>query len=334
MPEFPEFTLAAVQAAPVYFDREASTEKACELIEQAAEQGADLAAFGETWLPGYPYWINDQASSLQRKARAAYIASAIEIPGPETDHLCAAARQAGIDVAIGVVELDPNTHGTVYCTLLFIGREGDILGRHRKLKPTDSERRVWGEGDGASLTVYERPYGRLSGLNCWEHKMVLPGYALMAQGTQIHVAAWPNMQRSGHDVLSRAFAYQAGCYVVSAGGVGRAEDVPAEFAELAPPRLIGGSSIIDPWGRELATAASGEEMVITASGSLQQVLEAKSMSDVGGHYSRPDVLQLHVSRRPLDRLIEADGAASSPDTAWADGTAPAATGDGRESVVG
>jgi len=224
MTKYPEFTLAAVQAAPIFFDREASTEKACQLIEEAAEQGATLAAFGETWLPGYPFFAFGKSSNTQLwwKAATEYLANAVEIPSSTTDRLCAAARRAGIDVVIGVVELDSRTRGTVYCTLLFISHEGKILGRHRKLKPTHFERAIWGEGDALGLTVYERPYGRLSGLNCWEHNMVLPGYALMAQGTQIHVAAWPGRETNRAPespiplwprqlLLSRAFASQAAC---------------------------------------------------------------------------------------------------------------------------
>ena len=136
MTQYSEFTLAAIQTAPVLFDRDASTDKACKLIEEAGAQGATIAAFGETWLPGYPFFASAPATPLWWKAAAEYLANAVAIPSPTTDRLCQAALRAGIDVVIGVVERDAQTCGTVYCTLLFIGREGRILGRHRKLKPT------------------------------------------------------------------------------------------------------------------------------------------------------------------------------------------------------
>lgn len=324
MTDYPEFTLAAVQAAPVYFDREASTEKACQLIMQAGQEGADLAAFGETWLPGYPFF---KYSALVDRGRVTYLSNAVEIPSPTTDRLCTAAREANVDVAIGVAELDPRTRGTVYCTLLFISQDGEILGRHRKLKPTRGERWVWGEGDGAGLTVYERPYGRISGLNCWEHRMVLPGYALMALGTQIHVATWPFSWHLDPDLntaplLSQAFAAQGGCYVIATSALLRPEDVPEAYRELAASMAEewsgakrGGSRIIAPTGDVIAQATVGEETILTASVSLEAVLQVKADIDVGGHYSRPDVLQLHVNRRPLDRVVLSD-ASGSPVDDW------------------
>jgi nitrilase len=304
-PTFEEFTLAAIQAAPVYFDAEASTEKAVRLIHDAAATGAQLAAFGEAWLPGYCYWAYHQGPTVL-KARTLYLASSINVPGPETDRLCEAARDANIDVAIGVVERDPNTSGTVYCTLLFISNEGEIIGRHRKLKPTDVERRAWGEGDGAGLVTYQRPYARISGLNCWEHRMVLPGYALMAQGTQVHIATWPT---GSDDVLARAFAKQGACYVVSVGGMLRPEDIPDGFENVfdrSIPVVGGGSQIIDPNGHVLAHASEDEEIILTATVTLERALLLRSMCDVGGHYSRPDVLQLHVNGAPLQRLVRSE----------------------------
>jgi len=322
MTDYAEFTLAAIQAAPVYFDREASTEKACQLIMEAGRKGADLAAFGETWLPGYPFF---HSSALVGRARVTYLSNAVAIPGPTTDRLCMAAKKANVDVAIGVAELDSTTRGTVYCTLLFISREGEILGRHRKLKPTGAERTVWGEGDGMGLRVYDRPYGRISGLNCWEHRMVLPGYALMALGTQIHVAAWPFTWHLDPDLnsapaVSQAFAAQGGCYVIATSSLLRPEDVQEAHRELAMSQIDewtrakkGGCRIIAPGGQVIAQAAVAEETVLTASVSLEAVLQAKADIDVGGHYSRPDVLQLHVNRRPLERVVVSDASASSGD---------------------
>lgn len=319
MRTYPEFTLAAIQAAPVYFDREASTDKACRLIGEAAQQGATFAAFSETWLPGYPFFREVKTSSLRRQADAAYLANAVEIPSPATDRLCAAARRANIDVAIGIVELDARTHGTVYCTLLFIGRDGRILGRHRKLKPTYGERTIWGEGDGQGLTVYERHYARISGLNCWEHMMLLPGYALMAQGTQVHVATWPRCDTSTNHLLSQTFAVQGACYVIAVGALRSPEDVPEKFQPLleGEARPKSRSCIIDPTGEVIAEAPAGEEAIVLARGTLEQVLMAKARCDVGGHYSRPDVLQLLVHGQPLERVIRRETkSAAVPDTSW------------------
>ncbi len=316
MTTFPEVTLAAIQASPVLLDRDASTDKACQLIEEAAAKGATIAAFGETWVSGYPFFVSAPRTPLWWKAAAEYLANAVLIPSPTTDRLCDAARRAGIDVVIGVAELDPQTHGTVYCTLLFIGREGRILGRHRKLKPTHFERTVWGEGDTTGLKVYERAYARISGLNCWEHQMMLPGYALAAQGTQIHIAAWPGSENGARPapvsvwsrqlLLSRAFASQAGAYVIAAAGLCQKGDIPERYAELGERQKTGDSYIIDPRGEIIAGPAEGETILL-AEGSMEAVMAAKVGVDIGGHYARPDQLQLHIDGRPLKRLIETGG---------------------------
>ena len=314
MTDYSTIKVAAIQAAPVYMNREASTEKACRLIGQASEQGAALAAFSETWLPGYPFfvWANSADRTLPWKAAADYTASAVEIPGPATEQLCEAARRAKIDVVIGVAERDRRTQGTVYCTLLFIGSDGSILGKHRKLKPSHRERTMWGEGDASGLTVYERPYGRISGLNCWEHNMVLPGYALMAQGTQIHVAAWPGSDGKAPPapasmwerqlLLSRAFASQGACYVIVVGGLLAPDDVPEAYRELAS-KARGDSYIIDPRGEVIAGPAKGET-ILTADISLADIYAAKSACDVTGHYSRPDIFQLRVNRQPYESVVD------------------------------
>jgi len=297
MTQYSRFRLAAIQAAPVYFDREASTQKACELIRKAGAEGATLSAFSETWLPGYPFFV--WGSSTEEMA-AEYIANAVEVPSDTTDRLCEAARTANIDVVIGIAERDKRTRGTVYCTLLFISNEGEILGRHRKLKPTSRERTIWGEGDGSSLVVYERPYGRISGLNCWEHNMALPGYALMALGTQIHIASWPGGDDTRHEFLSRAFASQAAAYVIDVGATLAPDLVPERYRGVAYKQL-GESCIIDPTGEIIAGPAEGETILI-ADCSMEKIHKAKAFCDVAGHYSRPDVFQLRVNHEKRQQV--------------------------------
>jgi predicted amidohydrolase len=306
MPIEGHFTLAAIQARHVMFDREAATDKACRLILEAAAAGATIAAFGEAWLHGYPFFADAAFTPLSWLAMADYHANAVQIPGSETDRLCLAAKEAGIDVVIGVVERDTNTFGTVYCTLLFIGREGRIVGRHRKLKGTHAERAVWGDGDADGLRVYQRPYGRISGLNCWEHNMILPTYALAARGTQIHVAAWPGREPTTAPaypdiiwprqlLLSRAFASQAASYVICAAGIRTAEDVPERYRSLVTYDHTGQSFIIDPRGEVIAGPAEGETILI-AKGSMEAVLAAKSAVDAAGHSARPDLLHRVVDQ--------------------------------------
>lgn len=305
------FKMAAIQSAPVLFDKSASTQKACELIAAAGAKGADIAAFGESWLPGYPFWVDGPVIDLTWEASAVYLENAINIPGPETQALCKAARAAGIDVVIGVAEKDPFTEGTAYCTALTIGSDGVILNRHRKLKPTHGERIIWGDGDAAGLTTCDRGYGRISALNCWEHQMMLPGYALAAQGTQIHAALWPGWEKtprpgeycwSRQHLLSRAFASQAGAYVICASGLRLEKDIPERWRPLGVWEHTGHSAIIDPRGEIIALAESDEEILI-AEGSLDIVRAAKAACDIAGHYSRPDIFDLTIDASPAPPRI-------------------------------
>lgn len=289
--------VAAIQAAPCFLDREASLDKAIGLIQAAAAQGAQLAAFGEGWLPGYPIHALAAADSeLWWELAAAYLEQAVETEGPAADALCSAARDAAIDVVIGASERDPITRGSIYSTQLFIGSDGQLLGRHRKMKPAPRERTVWADGDALGLMVHDRGYAIASALGSCEHQMILPSYALAEQGTQIHVAAWPGGEQApagawAHQhLLSRAFAAQAGAYVVCAGGVLTPADVPERYRPLLRQAFAGDSAIIDPRGEIIAGPAAGETMVI-ADCPLAAVRAAKVAFDCSGHSGRSDQLR-------------------------------------------
>jgi nitrilase len=305
------FKVAAIQATSVLMDRDASTEKACRLIAEAATKGAQLAAFSENWLHGYggygwspidgPEWW-DFAAKFNEEA--------VEIPSETTDRLCATALEHDIDVVIGVVERDSMTRGTLYCTALIIGREGKILGKHRKLKPTGAERVEWGEGaTGEGLKVYDRGYAKISALNCWEHFMMLPSYALMAQGTQVHVAMWPGREPKEvpatpeamwprQHLMSSAFASAGACYVLCVGGVRGENDIPAEGKKWLST-YTGDSVIIDPRGEIIEGPLHGEEGILIADVDMAQVRAAKAIVDNAGHYSRPDVFELRVDGKTV-----------------------------------
>jgi predicted amidohydrolase len=330
MPHRDAFRMAAIQAAPVLFDKAASTEKACSLIAKAGAQGADIAAFGECWLPGYPFWVEGAVMDLTWEASANFLENAIEIGGPETHALAAAAKAAGVDVVIGIAEKDPHSQGTVYATALFIGREGAILNRHRKLKPTHAERIIWGDGDGTGLKALQRPYGRISALNCWEHQMMLPGYALAAQGAQIHAALWPGWEKTPRPgeycwarqhLLSRAFASQAGAYVICAAGLRFEADIPEKWRPLGVWEHPGASAVIDPRGEIIAGPIEGEGIVM-AEGSLDVVRAAKAACDIAGHYSRPDIFSLTVNDSPRGAAVAFTGRADTRVDAPAGEAAP------------
>ena len=305
--------VAAVQAAPVFLDREATVEKAVALIEEAANEGATLVAFPETWIPGYPSWIYHAAKwddPASKRAFAKLLANSVQVPSPATDALCAAAREAGVHVVVGIHERDSDfSTGTIYNSLLFISPEGEILGTHRKLVPTHAERIVWGRGDGSTLHVFDTPIGRLGGLICWEHWMPLARFAMHAKGEQIHVAVWPDAE-DAHHLASRHYAFEGRCYVLCVGSYTTARDIPDDF-ELVDSMgvsgddelLVGGSGVIGPDGRWLAGPVGAQETIVYAELDMARIAEEQQALDAAGHYNRPDVFSLTVDERP-QRQVE------------------------------
>ncbi len=296
--------VAAIQAAPVYFDAMATARRAAERIAEAAEAGAWLAVLPESYVPGYPDWIWKVAprtsspsaepfNSFQRR----FAEQAIAVPGPETDLIADACRAHGIMAAVGVTER-PSRAGTLYNTLLYFGPDGAIVGRHRKLVPTFSERLVWGQGDGTTLRTIATDHGILGGLICWENFMPLARTALYAQGEQIHVAP---TQDEGERWLTavRHIAVEGRMWVVSVGTLLRETDLPRDLAALgvyAPGELItpGDSAIVDPLGRVVAGPAHGVETILYADADPTEALHARRGFDAVGHYGRADVFALAV----------------------------------------
>jgi nitrilase len=307
------FTVAAVQAASVPFDRQGTIEKALQLIQEAAATGAKLVLFPEAFVSGYPSGLAfgtvvGKRSDLGRRLWGRYWASAVEVPGPATDKLAAAAREAGIYLAIGVIERDAQgSRGTLYCTLLYFGPDGRLLGKHRKLKPTAAERFIWGEGDGSTLPVFDTEVGKIGGLICWENYMPLARMAMYGQGVEIYLAPTADSRGSWQATL-RHIACEGRCYVVGCNQYFTKEMYPADFEgrdELADqPGVLsqGGSAIISPLGEVLAGPLFGREGIVTAELDLAEVARSKFDFDVVGHYARPDIFQLTVNTNPQNSL--------------------------------
>jgi nitrilase len=318
MSSAPPFRVAVVQAASVVFDRARSTQKAAALIRQAGTQSARLVLLPEAFIPCYPRGFSfgmavGSRSEAGRDLWRILWENALDVPGPETQALGEAARSAGVYAAIGVIERDlQSAPGTLFCSLLYFGPDGRLLGKHRKLKPTGSERLIWGEGDGSTLTVLATELGRIGGLICWENYMPLARTALFGKGVQIYLAPTADARDTWQSTL-RHIACEGRCYVLGCNQYMTKAMYPADLPgrdELAAqPEVMcrGGSAIIGPLGEVLAGPVYDQETILTAEIDLAQIVRARLDFDVVGHYARPDVFRLRVDETP--RSVNASGSA-------------------------
>lgn len=313
---YPTFTVAAVQAASVLFDRDKTVDKALRYIEEAADGGAVIIGFPEGFIPGFTnVWYHAKDSNPLRRQASMFkemVKNGVKVPGPATERLCGAAKKAHAYVVIGICEVDNLFPGTVYISQLIISDAGEIVGVHRKLVPTETEKLVFSGGDGSYLNVFDTPYGKLSSLNCGEHAHSLYKYALLAMGAQIHVASWPSFPRNIYgkshldsiDFRVRQFAHEGKLFLVNACAVTDAQNRDACCDTQSEKDNIvigsgGGSAIIGPSGEYLAGPLYEGEGVIAAEICLEDALPGKQTHNVLGHYTRYDVLSLNFNRSRL-----------------------------------
>jgi nitrilase len=290
--------VAIAQSAPVYHDKQGSLAKALDLIQQASDQGAQLIAFGETWFPGYPVWLDVcPAAGLwnhepTKRVFAELRQNSISINGPEAKALAQAAGDLGIGIVIGInerVDEGPG-RGTLYNSLLTFSPDGRLANHHPKLVPTFTERMVWGNGDGRGLSSATIANTRVGGLICWEHWMPLARTAMHQAGEQVHIAVWPTANEMAQ-LASRHYAFEGRCFVLAVGLMMPTTDMPAELPHTVTDTWVerGGSAIIAPDASYIVEPIYDREELIIANLDLTMIDRESMALDVTGHYSRPDI---------------------------------------------
>ena len=297
-------TVACIQAEPVVLDRDATLDKLADLTAEAAEAGARLVAFPETFIPAYPSsrWARFLAGSADERAAAAFArlaAQAVEVPGDAERQLGEVARANGVWLVTGVNEVDAGQPGTIYNALLYHAPDGTLALHHRKLVPTNHERLVWGQGDGRGLDAIATDVGHLGGLICWENYMPLARFALYETGLEIYVAATADDGDAWQATLLH-LARESRAFVVAPSHFQRAEAYPDDFPlreELDGAGIIGrgGSAVLAPDGAYLAGPLYDEEGILYAELDPERLRAARQRFDPAGHYHRPDVLKLTVT---------------------------------------
>jgi nitrilase len=288
-------TVAAVQATPVFLDREATTEKVCALVKEAAGRGAELIVFPESFIPAYPDWVWRTPAWRDTKLTQRLYANAVSVPGPQLQRVAESAAETSTYVVIGVTEIEG---GTLYNTLVYLGPDGSLLQRHRKLMPTGGERTVWGMGDGSELGAVTTPFGVVGGLLCWENYMPLARAAIYAQHCDIYLA--PTWDNSDTWVATlRHIAKEGRLFVIGVAPLLRGSDVPDDLRGS----VYGGdddwmsrgyTTIVAPGGEVVAGPVLEREEIVYADLDVAAAAQQRRMFDPVGHYARPDVFRLHV----------------------------------------
>ena len=301
--------MAVVQAAARPFDREAAVDEVCTTTARAAADGAELVLFPEAYVGGYPWGLAfgtavGGRSEAGRRGWQRYWSTAVRVPGPAVDRMAEAARAGRVHLCVGVVERDERFGGgTLFCTLLYFGPDGSLLGKHRKLKPTAAERLIWGEGDGSTLTALDTPLGTVGGLICWENYMPLARMAMYAKGVQIYLAPTADARERWQATL-RHIALEGRCFVLGCNQYVRKDMYPDDLEirdELAGwPDVLsrGGSAVYGPLGELVAGPLWDEAGMLLADLDMGAVARGKFDFDVVGHYARPDVFRLTVDETP------------------------------------
>ncbi|SFG80449.1 carbon-nitrogen hydrolase family protein [Neptunomonas qingdaonensis] len=301
-------TLAIIQKAPVFLNKEKTIASAASFVKEAAAAGAQLVIFTEAFIPGYPAWIwrlrpgGDFGLSAEIHSRLLH--NAVNLESDDLNPLYEAAAQCKVTVVCGMDERESQlSRATLYNTVIIIGPDGKLLNRHRKLMPTNPERMVWGFGDATGLKVINAPCGRIGTLLCWENFMPLARYALYSQGVEIYIA--PTYDSGDGWIGSlQHIAREGCCWVVGSGNILKASDIPDDFPEKAtlyPDNdewvNPGDSVVIAPGGEIVAGPMRKEEGILYCDIDCERVATSKRAFDVAGHYSRPDIFTLHVNTK-------------------------------------
>ena len=313
MPLKDHVRVAAAQPRGFPFDSRAAVDRMCEMTAEAAANGAELVVFPEAFVGGYPWGLAFGTAVGGRKPPGRrtfgrYYDAAIAVPGPETERMGQAAAEAGVYLAVGVIEKRAaRSPGTLFCTLLYFTPDGTLAGMHRKLKPTAAERFIWGEGDGSTMPVLATPFGKVGGLICWENYMPLARMAMYGKGVEIYLAPTAD-SRDRWQATLRHIALEGRCFVIGCNQFVTRDHYPADLEIIADlenwpdPLSRGGTSIYGPLGDTLAGPLIGETGILYADLDLGEIARGKFDFDVVGHYARPDVFRLHVNEAPLDSV--------------------------------